>query len=488
MARAMRKRSHHQEPRDGTVVCMDDLAVAMEYALATPQLEAAVDKSSRFAECQDQDEISIGSSSSSEKVNMGGRPQETIDIMDRHNIGQGDSSLGKNDEDDVESDVDLEEDLRRMTQDGIDEDEGHSGNVGTGGRPKTAHEIDPYQANASELKSEFGLDVTLEELELLQVLSPSHAQMHVAGHIQHHMVSERTMVIQSQQGGELLEEGSLLVFRVPSSEKGGENIVPLGRILEIFGPVSHPLYSIRLPELLPDKATESSAVAANSTNGPMLPEALCNNDTTGVKERDNSCAAVHDPWNEDGIYTLKLKETPSSRTVFYLHERAITLDRMAIFKRSGRGCDASNVFDEEITNPHDQDFSDDEEERMARRRSRPGKPAKPAVDAESAMRRAVQPPQGFHPGTAPPRQSMHMGSPYPSQPVYPHQPQYAQQHMYYTAPQQTPHSQHYPTLPATTHPPNRGYTGRPAHFGIPPPPPPPIQQEEESDTVYYDLG
>lgn len=42
------------------------------------------------------------------------------------------------------------------------------------------------------------------------------------------------------------DDDSAVAGRIDGS--GGTTVVPLGRIVEVFGPVSRPLYSLRLPD------------------------------------------------------------------------------------------------------------------------------------------------------------------------------------------------------------------------------------------------
>ena len=39
------------------------------------------------------------------------------------------------------------------------------------------------------------------------------------------------------------------------------------------------------------------------------------------------------------------------------------IDNQRVYMQSGRGCDASNVHDEEVLNPNEMYYSDDEQER-----------------------------------------------------------------------------------------------------------------------------
>jgi hypothetical protein len=461
MARPQQKRSH--EGGNGEEQFVDDLAVAAGYAVATAATtfhsapggeELPVNE-----DCKDEDEIELEVESSSEDSRkdgndsrkLSGEAEETKMEMDEDLKEQTqDSDEDRNEDGGDESDVDLEEELQRMTEKEADEEEkGNASNA----PPKTVHEIDPYQANVDRLKSEFELDVTLEEQE--RILNAHQQQLGVAGKIQHHMASERTIVIHSQPHGAVLEEGTLLVIRVSRPETSGEKIAPLGRILEVFGPVSQPMYSVRLPELLPD---DSGKEKSEQTSTELS------------EESKTPSTATRDPWSTDGEYSLLLRENPS-RTVFYLLDGAKVLDPGAIFKISGRGSDASNVFDEEITNPDEAEYSDDEEERSAKRRTKANKRGTGQQNAHHARgpssrsdggsyrEASNHAPLGFHPNAAAPHG-------FPQQTGY--------------APPNVPPQ--YAAGAGMAYPPQGNFSGVVAR---PPPPPPP---REECDTVYYDLS
>ena len=74
---------------------------------------------------------------------------------------------------------------------------------------------------------------------------------------------------------------------------------------------------------------------------------------------------IVDPWSWSGEYTKMIHSFPKL-PVYYWNDPASTnvLDTEAVIRNSGRGCDASNLFDEEIIDV--QDYSDDEQERAAK--------------------------------------------------------------------------------------------------------------------------
>ena len=136
------------------------------------------------------------------------------------------------------------------------------------------------------------------------------------------LVSERTLVVRGARDAAALVEDSVLCL---------EDRAPLGAVAEIFGPVREPFYVVRLRD-----AADADAVAAR------------------------------DPVGRD-IFA------PADRVAFVRPEEL-----------SSRGCDASNVYDEELPD-HQQEFSDDEDAQaakaLAKKRGRDGGAAPPPPGA-----------------------------------------------------------------------------------------------------------
>ena len=300
--------------------------------------------------------------------------------------------------------------------------------------PKTEHELDPYSTPLTELEETFQFNLTVHETvptsddTMEQLLG-------VAGKIKSHMVLDRTVIVESlvyKDGPSLtpLDEGSLLVFQMPSKEESDAaqpKLVPIGKVFEVFGPVRRPLYTLRLAAA----AVPNSKKASKKTSETMTSSSCKTDETTnterGCKETNSerggkeatkepaeenhtvqaesaetsteesklpedepavdqsteteptapqSLAAVssletpqpkeEDPWSENGAYTTFLANHPSI-DIYYVKDDARLIDAETILKMSARGCDASNVYDEEVVNPNDMYFSDDEQEREIKR-------------------------------------------------------------------------------------------------------------------------
>jgi rRNA processing protein Gar1 len=311
-----------------------------------------------------------------------------------------DKSLSSSDNDDDDDDVNLSNALAQMQDDEEDDDPSI---------PKTLHEV----IESTEISP---LILTIPEQEL--ICNNNNNNMKVAGHIKTTM-HDGTVIIESTPDI-VLEEGTLVLMQQTQYDN---QWIPLGRILEVFGPIRRPLYTIRV--------------------------------------------------------TLSLLPTTSTM-VFYIQPYAKMVNTYDIIRASGKGCDASNLHDEEVMHAHELYFSDDEQERMVKQQHKRGHKKQVTTNQNhSAMNQnhsvmnhnhAAMLPSGFH---APPQPNMVYPTPQPNM-VYPtmttnHIPRQYQSTLF-----------QYPTAPMPCYPSGYWNTAQP-----PPPPPPPRPPMDESDTVYY---
>lgn len=501
------------------------------------------------------------------------------------------------DDSDDDSDIDLTEDLANM----IDEDDDlPTKKSSTKNRksafkgPHTENEIDPYTCPTDELEklnvsvggSKHDIIATkFDDDGRIVVDDNIRKSLKIAGTVRSHIIEQRTIVVdsfipstlQSQQDNNLvnvaLGEGSMLVI-VTTRDEEGKNIASslmddddrnssyslqvIGKIMEVFGPVQRPLYVIRLPEpstLSPKKDTKMnddglSDKLSKSTDEKEVPVSLTEDaneitietiegeevETSRIDESDPK----EDPWDTDGKLTTMIKSC-SSTAVYCLIDHANFIDTDQIIRVSGKGCDASNMHDEEV-GAKELEYSDDEEERQAKRKGKK-KPARDINDQRADSKRGrgtgrgdggrgsnrggrgnwkgghgysqahqshPQQPQYAYP---PPNQMYqqhpqnHVYQGYPPNQMYqahppqnyahaqptPYQnvPQYQQQqyHHHQQQYQQNIHQQQYQQQQYQQPYQQQQYAAYPQ--GVPPPPPPPptqAQQSAESDTVYYDYS
>jgi rRNA processing protein Gar1 len=514
-------------------------------------------------------------------------------LDDASSVDDGDKGdVEPDDDDDDESDVDLAAAVADLEARG-----GQEGDFETGvaAAPKTEHELDAYQTPIQELERHLKFQLTVEENDgatKFRKLNSDHLSL--AGQVKHFMALDRTVVVDSappmnnnnDKGFEdviPLDEGSLLLMRGPANENGATpSMIPLGRVFEVFGPVSRPLYTIRLSspppsqknkpkiskvdadttsknniekgEDAPSDATVDTggggAAASTEKKDDSIPktdespvdmetskvDATVENDTQTVENqksdaekdispevspsqaeaKDVAAKGVAnvpiDPWATNGEYG-KILCGSEPVSVYYVKDEAKLVDTGAIMRISGKGCgtcliffnfdlgelffmifllshllpsrvvrniltDASNVYDEEITNTNEMYFSDDEKEREAKSRRKArrsqqhnnqNQPSAPASSGGGIPQGFHQPaPQGFHQPPAP--QGFHR------QPAPTHQlPQVFHAHR---PTQQHPQSSYRGTQ-----------MGQPGS-GMPPPPPPPppppaAQQRQNQNQLYY---
>eukprot|EP00551_Chaetoceros_affinis_P005890 CAMPEP_0203686082 /NCGR_PEP_ID=MMETSP0090-20130426/48879_1 /ASSEMBLY_ACC=CAM_ASM_001088 /TAXON_ID=426623 /ORGANISM="Chaetoceros affinis, Strain CCMP159" /LENGTH=747 /DNA_ID=CAMNT_0050555297 /DNA_START=98 /DNA_END=2341 /DNA_ORIENTATION=+ len=269
-----------------------------------------------------------------------------------------------------------------------------------------------------------------------------------AGFIKCHLVTERTIVVESDsnrnpiinnfslsamsRNNDLLDEGSLLLLKVCKTNNNDTNnkndvdnpneqeewvkkltslskvddevvVIPLGKILEVFGPISKPLYTVRLLlSPLPAAPKDQNQHIEDSSNdkgenknedqeqGERRSGTAVNNqedqksnaesekkapneETTEspsiiAGERENTPTII-DPWSEGGILTKWLHANPKLE-IYYATNQVKFVDTQSVVRNSRKGCDASNIYDEEVSDVKEMYFSDDEEERQAKQRSK----------------------------------------------------------------------------------------------------------------------
>jgi hypothetical protein len=400
---------------------VDDLTIAAQFAVAQPVMvpQMIINNNHHEADEHDDNEIDLASSSSS----TASPPADTGSVIARqHDVeilvgmpqggGAKKEEEGKNDEEEENDDPDdravqrraldqMLEGLDSSDDDGEDEENALSlllsneaNNVveeSSRKKPLSKNEIDVYDNAASSLvELQKRLHWNLEIGNVPLPAADDASSWAIAGHIRQHVVLERTLVILSEAvlGGStlLLEEGTLLALRPTTGETKQQlpRLIPLGKILEVFGPVSRPLYSLRLisfdtrPTSSPDKGAAVVAVetSAASTNGGVPVEDSTKDDDSLV-----------DPWGPTGLFTQYLSHNPNL-PVYFLHRgtSATTklLDRAIIYKNSRRGCDASNLYDEEIDQT-EMEYSDDEQERRAKPNRRGGRGGGAAVQRQQRV-------------------------------------------------------------------------------------------------------
>lgn len=256
--------------------------------------------------------------------------------------------------------------------------------------------------------------------------------------------------------------------------------------------------------------------------------------TDGKEEQGSNSAtlAETDPWSLDGEYT-KFLSSHLELPIYYVQDEAKIIDTESLLRKSTKGCDASNFYDEEVVSVQEMYFSDDEEERqlkskrknrkrdaLSRRDAVTGKGNPPNREHTEGGGRGgrgrghYQPvpiPTGFHqrhpqiriqPCHSPYHQSACQGgiiSPPPPPPPRDahnqhHQHQPPRGHSTLQAYDYAPLHSHYALAPQhgafLSHPPRQNQYHRSCPGQSPPPRPQnaPNEHQQQSDTVYYDYS
>ena len=188
------------------------------------------------------------------------------------------------------------------------------------------------------------------------------ALVHV-GEVLYTVVESFTVVVQAAAGSDILNEGSILL-------REGDG-VPLGLVHEVFGPVVQPFYLVRLDVIAKGEGEKAE------DNG--LENKFEGEDRKKEKEKVVGANRRKDPSIETRIQEQLSNFTKGTR-IACLPSHATTAfvsaDVLASIKAaSGKGSDASNVYDEELP-LEEQEFSDDEEEQAAKAAKKRGKKKK----------------------------------------------------------------------------------------------------------------
>ena len=537
------KRNHWEvdAEHDGNEEFVDDLAFASTFAVipshgigyattdhpisgvAIPIMNAEANKKSDG----DDNEIEVEDEESDEDDSDNDSSKNKTDQIKEDSDSDSDSEEDDDDNEDTEDQEDLVEALERMEPTNDDEDL-----VTTpAAPPKTENEVDGYKVPIQELESKLQFQLTVDEEGSKKKLEPK--QLSLAGTVKNFMVMDRTLVVESQKSSAgPLDEGSLLVISNPetSSNDSGTKYIALGRIFEVFGPVSQPLYTIRLPSPpAPQYKTTPSEEDKPNQNGDL---ATSDDKNQGDNENQSSEKDVSIPtnvediptppteeieisnapkteqnvdrWAIDGIYTKYLTDNKDV-AVFYIQDEAKLIDTGLVLRSSGKGCDASNLYDEEVVNSNEIYYSDDEQEREAKSKKKGG------ARRNQNMGRNRQPQQHRHqqrryPETTPMPAGFHVQSPLHPPPPPPHTQAYnSSNHFAQALPSGFHHNGPSSYPPPPPPPPghqSQGYYGQPQTYGYnyqfpssasarnpssapPPPPPPPPRNPNEPPAYQY---
>lgn len=388
MSNNQQKRKYSQQ--DDFAGTMDDLAFAATFAIVEDEQESSKENlTEKEGATDDTDSKEDGSS------------DESLNVVGDKNEMRGE----ENDDSDDESDVDLSEQLAKME----DEDKPKSKNSRIV-VPTTQNEIDLYNCPVNDLEKKLNLDLGISDILLFHpsdtgIMNAKVAsdRIRLAGHIKFHLQTERTIVVESeptiasnnpaqfggvpqyhiQQQPMLLDEGSLLLLSIKEddeitsklvrdmkTEANKSCVIPLGKILEVFGPVSKPLYTIRLM----NSSVKAKTNTQEETDDIKLEEEVSNDvkeeggdsievekevfeiessiessiekpviDTSSTKVKSESKPKMLDPWAKDGVLSKWIKSNPRLE-VYYTEDQVKMMDTVTIARNSRKGCGACELF------------------------------------------------------------------------------------------------------------------------------------------------
>jgi len=467
---------------------VDDLAHAAQFAIfptAAVATSPLIESGDAIKKEEDDNEIEVGDDDDDSDASITDAAPNHVD--DKHDNDDDDES------DDNESDDDLAEAIQRMEKATAEEESNPLAMASN--PPKTKNEVDGYKVPIQELESQLQMKLTVQggtktAMAMNNNMDVTMNEVSLAGKIKNYLLLDRTVVVESitnspssrlqQQATGPLDEGSLLVIQKPDNTDDDKDAfktiwIPLGRIFEVFGPVSQPLYTIRLPSPSLNEKKKSSAKRSSKNNSQKNNELKDHvqtrrgvvdseegeakigthqddNETTtvNIKESNEENAprdteektelsneegelitngekasdheeknyviqspssritiketsenkdtpsdslslssssqivkkslptqekndeleeSVIDQWAIDGEYAKFLSQNKDIQ-VYYIQDEAKLIDTGLVLRASGKGCDASNIHDEEILDCIEAYYSDDEKEREAKNKKK----------------------------------------------------------------------------------------------------------------------
>ena len=355
---------------------VDDLAHAATFALltavpylATTDNESTLHKSDVDVKAVIDDEDVVDNN---DDISLDSSTQQNHDdpeAQENHDDAELDSSSSS--DSDHQSDIDLEVDLAQMGPDEqLDDDDYDTGyHNGVSLPPKTANEVDAYRTPIQELEQHLQFRLTVGPDASNAAIAKHNlatSSVRLAGKIKHYMALDRTVVVESAASNPHgnassfstenapLDEGTLLLLHPPPSIFTGKEhanevlYIPLGRIFEVFGPVSNPLYTIRLSTKMCEHKHDSTPKSGQLPSGAESTKEQEDKEVQSAglqvvpeintsSEPSQSAAHTDDPWALGGKYAILLQQN-NDLPVYYVHDEAKLIDMGFIAKISRKGC------------------------------------------------------------------------------------------------------------------------------------------------------
>jgi rRNA processing protein Gar1 len=373
------RRSKRRQPEPYEQETVDDLAYAATFAMmGLPVSESTAEHENTMSvDNSNDDEIEIEEEEENVEEKESGKDSGNDHGSSTQEIPENKDVEEDDDDDDDDDDIDLN--VAAM-EDETDETKDPSGD--TNAAPKTKHEVDAYNTPIQELEQHLHFRLTVDNSNTpAKARQLNSSNLICAGKVKHYMMHDRTVVVESNppvNGASLspLDEGSLLVLK-DISASNNNSLIPLGNIFEVFGPVTQPLYTIRLPAATPsikDSNSKSAFTKSNQQEGSKTFDDPTTSQSDKEKETDNSTkpqnnkdskeeedttkespdTANADPeptttprsidhWAPNGKYSLLLT-TSESVPVYFVQDEARLLDTRNIMRKSGKGCGTWSIL------------------------------------------------------------------------------------------------------------------------------------------------
>jgi hypothetical protein len=372
------KRKHNYQQDSYPEQVLDDLAFAATFAIVPTELP-------RQAPTKVKVEVKEDDSSNDASGNHDENKMRDVQGLDEDEDSSSD-----------ESDVDLSEELARMEKEDEPKKASQNSRIVV---PTTQNEVDIYNCPIKELEKKLDLNLGVSDVLLFRPsdVGVMHAKItpdriRLAGHIKFHMISDRTIVVEScpESGASshisslLLDEGSILLLKMSKHDEIltknqlgsialADNevcVVPLGKILEVFGPVAKPLYTLRLVNSSLSKSqdekssTDSAQMSKDDNLSPAGEEkdsdvkegnlpvteegAEKNGEETRVEEEIVKSEVKNvgpvaetrsdpEPWSKDGALTEWIK-LETNFQVYYSEDQVKFVDTQSVVRNSRKGC------------------------------------------------------------------------------------------------------------------------------------------------------
>eukprot|EP00979_Chaetoceros_neogracilis_P005370 scaffold982_cov234-Chaetoceros_neogracile.AAC.10 len=315
------KRKYNHQQNSYAEEAVDDLAFAASYAIVTtPDIKIPIESPGKKPtnSLNERDRDGEGIAAVQSKSQHGNDMREAKD------------SDSEQDSSDDESEAGLSEQLARMEKEDFPKKAQQNSRIIV---PTTQNEVDLYNCPVAELEQKLDLDLGISKND--------------------------EIITKNQLGNIAVKDNEICV-------------VPLGKILEVFGPVSNPLYTLRLTKTSGPKkqdarpSTDSTKVGKDEDplsaeendntikdinskgsivakeEGAQLEGDVIKNNANNIENLNESKSGDNcpDTWSKDGVLTEWIKSNGNMQ-VYYSEDQVKMVDTLTVARNSRKGCGKS---------------------------------------------------------------------------------------------------------------------------------------------------